>query len=104
MRPETAEWLGMAPDARAATLGLRVRRVRGPRGAVLRALLRGDLAAGYVSVPAPSAVATRRRAVRHRPEPRTAPPPPTDVAPPADVLPNLAALPAYWFATTREGP
>ncbi len=102
MRPETAEWLGMAPDARAATLGLRVRRVRGPRGAVLRALLRGDLAAGYVSVPAPSAVATRRRAVRHRPEPRTAPPPPTDVAPPADVLPNLAALPAYWFATTRE--
>ena len=81
MRPATAEWLGMAPGARAATFGLRVRRVRAAVGAALvRAFLRADLGAAHVSVPAP----------------------PTDVAPPADALPNLAALPANWFATTHE--
>lgn len=95
MRPAVAEWLGMAPRDRAATLALRVHRVRAPRGAAGR---------GLVDVFGTSEPAGTHREPRYR-RPSRGVPPATGAVPPADGLPDLAALPAYDIqtATVRTG-
>jgi hypothetical protein len=92
LRPATAEWLGMAPGGRAATLRLIVR----PLPAAPEQPTGGGPAFGPPAEDHPE----------HRPRyrrPAPTPPPPTDVVPPADALPNLAALPAYAIVPLPRG-
>ncbi len=102
MRPATADWLGMAPAARAATIALRVLPPPRPEPAAP-----GDddhLGGGRTGegVSAPDPGPRHAHPPRYRPVRRTAPPA-TDVVPPADALPNLVALPATDVTVTRRG-
>ncbi len=102
IRPATAEWLGMGPRERVATLTLRV----APRPPATESPESGGGGVfGPVppdSLPAAPEPAHRERRPRYRPVPRTAPPP-GGVVPPADALPNLAALPAHYVSIGSAG-
>lgn len=101
MRPATADWLGMAPGDRAATIALRV--LPPPRPTPWspgdgEGLHDGPIGEGVTGAgPGPR----HAHPPRYRPVRRTTPPV-TDVVPPADALPNLVALPATDVTVTRQ--